>query len=58
MCLEAVTDTVTGDNSDAAIDLGYEKNVQNGPSDFDNESLHIPIAPTLFANLICYSHDC
>ena len=52
MCLEAVTDTVTGDNSDAAIDLGYEKNVQNGPSDFDNESLHIPIAPTLFANLI------
>ena len=30
---------VTCDNSDAGIDLGYEKNFQNGLSDYDNESL-------------------
>ena len=38
---------VTGDNSDAVIDLGYEKNFHNGVSDYDNESLYIPIVPTL-----------
>ena len=53
MCLDPVTDLnealniVIGDNSDAVIDLGYEKNFHNGVSDYDNESLYIPIAPTL-----------
>ena len=41
MCLDTVTDmneklnTVTGDNSEAVIDLGYEKNFHNGHSDYD-----------------------
>ena len=53
MCLDTVTDmnetlnTVPGDNSDADIDLGYQNNVHNELSDCDNESLHIPIVPTL-----------
>ena len=38
---------VTGDNSDAVIDLGYEKNFQNGITAYDNESLYIPIVLTL-----------
>ena len=38
---------VTGDNSDAATDFGYEKNFHNGLSDYDNGSLYIPIVPTL-----------
>ena len=52
MCLYIVTDMsetlniVTGDNSDAVIDLD-EKNFLNGLIDYDNESLYIPIAPTL-----------
>ena len=52
MCLYIVTDMsetlniVTGDNSDAVIDLD-EKNFHNGLRDYDNESLYIPIAPTL-----------
>ena len=51
MCLGVVTDmnetlnTVRGDSSDAAIDLGYEKNFHIGLSDY--ESFYIPIAPTL-----------
>ena len=51
MCLDVVTDmnktlnTVTGDSSDAAIDLGYEKNFHIGLSDY--KSLYIPVAPTL-----------
>ena len=36
--------TVSGDNSDADIDLGYEKQFHNG---YNNESLYIPIVPTL-----------
>ena len=53
MCLDVVTDmnetlnTVAGDSLDAAIDLGYEKNFHIGFSDYENESLYIPIAPTL-----------
>ena len=53
MCLDTVTDmnetlnTVPGDNSDADIDVRYEKKFHNGLSDYDNESLYIPIAPTL-----------
>ena len=34
---------VTGDDSDAVIDLGYEKNFHNGLSDYDNDILYIPI---------------
>ena len=53
MCLDTVTDMnetlniVTGDNFDAVIDLGYEKSFHNGLSDYNNESLYIPIVPTL-----------
>ena len=53
MCLDKVTDMnktlniVTGDNSDAVIDLD-EKNFHNGISDCDNESLNISVVPTLF----------
>ena len=51
MCLDTVTDTNetlnTDDNSDAVIDLGYEKNFLNGLSDYDNEGWYIHIAPTL-----------
>ena len=53
MCLDKVTDMnetlniVTTDSSDAVIDLGCEKSFHNGLSDYDNESLYIPIAPTL-----------
>ena len=42
MCLDTVTDmnetlnTLTGDNSDAVIDLRYEKSFHNGLSDYDN----------------------
>ena len=39
--------TAQGDNSDADTDLWYEKHFHNGPSDYDNESLYIPIVPTL-----------
>ena len=37
---------VTGDDSDAVIDLGYEKNFHNGLSDYDNDILYIPIVHT------------
>ena len=53
MCLDTVTDMnktlniVTGANSDVVFDLGYEKNFHYGLSDYDNESLYIPIVPTL-----------
>ena len=53
MCLNTVTDMnetlniVTGDNSDAVIDLGLQKNLHNWLSDYDNESLYIPIFSTL-----------
>ena len=53
MCLDTVTDmnetlnVVAGANFDAVIDLGYEKNFHNELSDYDNESLYIPIIPTL-----------
>ena len=53
MCLDTLTymnktfNAVTSDNSGAVIDLGYEKCFHNGLSDYDNESLYIPIAPTL-----------
>ena len=53
MYLDTATDMnetlnpVPGDNSDADFDLGYEKNFQNGISDYDNESPYIPIVPTL-----------
>ena len=53
MSLGTVTDMnetlniITGDNSDAVIGLGYQKNFHNRLSDYDNESLYIPIAPTL-----------
>ena len=52
MCLDTVTDMnkalniVPGDNSDAAIDLD-DKNFHNRLSVYDNESLYIPIVPTL-----------
>ena len=39
--------TVSGDNSDADIELGHEKNFHNGLNKHDNESLYIPIALTL-----------
>ena len=53
MYLDIVTDMnealniVTSDNSDAVIDLGYEKNFHNWLSDYDNKSLYVPIVPTL-----------
>ena len=52
MCLNTVTDTKTfntvpGDNSNADIELGYEKKFHNGLSDYDNDSLYIPIVSTL-----------
>ena len=53
MSLNTVTDMsetlniVTGDNSDAVIDLGLQKNLHNWLSDYDNESLYIPIFSTL-----------
>ena len=52
MCLNTVTDiktlnTVPGDNFNADIELGYEKNFHNGLSDYDNDSLYILIIPTL-----------
>ena len=53
MCPDTVTDMnetiniVTGDNSDAVIDLGYGENFHIGPSYYDNESLYIAIALTL-----------
>ena len=53
MCPDTVSDMneniniVTSDNSDAAVDLGYEENFHIGPSYYDNESLHIAIALTL-----------
>ena len=49
ICLDTVTDmnetlnTVPDDNSDIDIDLGYEKNFHSGLSDYDNESLYIPV---------------
>ena len=39
--------TLTSDNSDAVIDLVQEKNFHNGLSGYGNESLYIPVAPTL-----------
>ena len=53
MCLDTITDmhethTVPGHNSDTDIDLGYEKKFHNGFNDYDNKSMHIPIASTLF----------
>ena len=45
MCLDTATEvnetlnTVRGDNSDADLDLWYEKHFHNGLSDYDNESL-------------------
>ena len=39
--------TVPGDNSDADIDLGYEKKFHNRLNNYDNESLYIPIVRTL-----------
>ena len=39
---------VPGDNFDTDIDLGSEKNFLNGLSDYDNKSMYIPIATTLF----------
>ena len=53
MCLDTDTNIiealniVTGDTSNADIDLGYEKNFHNGLNDYDNESLYIPIVPAL-----------
>ena len=52
MCLDTVTDmsethTLPGDNSDNDIDLGYEKDVHNGFSDYDDLSMYIPIVSTL-----------
>ena len=44
---ESTFNIETGDNSDAVIDLGYEKNFHNGLSDYDNENLYIPTVPTL-----------
>ena len=52
MCLDTATDmnetlkTVPGDNSDADIDLGYKKNFYE-LRHYDNNSLYIPIVPTL-----------
>ena len=63
MNLDTVTDMnetlniVTGDNSDAVIGLGYQKKFHNRLSGYDNESLYIPIAPTL-PEESRYSHDC
>ena len=54
ICLNIVTDmnqtpnTVPDDNSDADINLGYEKYFHNGLSHYDNESLYIPIVCTLY----------
>ena len=52
MCLETVTDmnethTIPGDNSDADIDLRYEKHFHNKLSDYDSNSLYVPIVSTL-----------
>ena len=45
--MNEIFNIVTGDNSDAVVDLGYEKNFHNWLSDYDNESLFISIVPTL-----------
>ena len=47
---------VPGDNFDADIDSGYEKNFHNGLCDYDNESLYRPIVKLYLRNLL--SHDC
>ena len=47
---------VPGDNFDADIDSGYEKNFHNGLCDYDNESLYRPIVTIYLRNLL--SHDC
>ena len=47
MCLDTVTD-MNETLFDACIDLWYEKHFHNGVSDYDNESLYIPIVPTLY----------
>ena len=45
--MNETANTVLIDNSDADTDLGYEKNFHNGLSDYDNESLYLPIACTI-----------
>ena len=52
MRLDTVTDmnethTLPDDNCEADIDLGYEKNFHNRLSDYDNQSMYIPIVSTL-----------
>ena len=62
ICLDTVIDmnetpnAVPGDNFDADIDSGYEKNFHNGLCDYDNESLYRPIVTLYLRNLL--SHDC
>ena len=62
ICLDTVIDmnetpnAVPGDNFDADIDSGYEKNFHNGLCDYDNESLYRPIVTLYLRNLLSY--DC
>ena len=43
---------VPGDNFDADIDSGYEKNFHNGLCDYDNESLYRPIVTLYLRKLL------
>ena len=47
ICMNEILSTVLGNNSDVDIHLGYEKNFYDELSGCDNESLYIPIVPTL-----------
>ena len=58
MCLDPVTDLnealniVTGDNSDAVIDLGYEKNFHNGLVITIMRACVYPLFPLYLRNLL------
>ena len=41
--MKETPNTEPGDNSDADIDLGYEKNFHSEVTDYDNERPYIPI---------------
>ena len=42
--MKKTPNTVPGDDSDADIDLGYEKKFHSGVTDYDNERPYLPIA--------------
>ena len=58
MCLDTVTDMnetlniVTGNNSDAVIDLGYEKSFHNGLSDYNKRACIYLLFPLWLGNML------